>query len=127
MSSTDTTTSTSKPARKPAARNSLNGAAKAQPAAAQPAGQLVFEPFKGDETDLRAKGAGRHAYRITHTSAGWYAEQKGGSAWTPVGGLCGTQAEAADLVARYEGGARQLSHRAFVGLPYKEAVAKLEQ
>ena len=58
-----------------------------------------------------------------------YAEQKGGQsgAFTPVGGKCATKAQADDLANRYEGGARQLSHKAFRGLPYKEAVAKLQQ
>lgn len=119
---TTTATATTNPAKSSPVRRT-----KATKAPAKPAGQLDFQPHKADDNDLRAKGAGRHAYRLSHTGGVWFAEQKGGSAWTAVGGPCTTQAEAQDLVQRYEGGARQLSHAAYRGLPYAEVVAKLAQ
>ena len=88
--------------------------------------ELAFEQWRDDTHQWRARG-GRHHYRITRTGdREYYAAQKGGSAYTPIGGVCTTKAQAEDLAQRYENGAPQLSHRAYRDLPYKEAVAKLE-
>jgi hypothetical protein len=53
-----------------AAKPAVQKPAKAAPAAKR-AGQevLVFEPFRGNDDQWRAKGA-RHQYRISHTSDG---------------------------------------------------------
>lgn len=108
----------------------------AQPAAAEkPAGrawhepvQLAFEQWRDDAHQWRARGGGRYVYRITRTGdREFYAAQKGGSAFTPIGGVCTTKAQAEDLAQRYENGAPQLSHRQYRELPYKAAVAKLAQ
>lgn len=91
----------------------------------EPVGALVFEPFKGDEDDQRAKGA-RHAYKITHAESGGFYVMQRTVGWTNVAGKCDTFEQAEDLANRYERGARQLSHRAFAGLPYAKAIAKLD-
>ncbi|MCG5431796.1 hypothetical protein LV457_05755 [Mycobacterium sp. MYCO198283] len=90
--------------------------------------QLAFEQWRDDANQWRARGGGRYVYRITRTGdREYHAAQKGGSAFTPVGGVCTTRAQAEDLAQRYENGAPQLSHRQYRDLPYREAVAKLEE
>lgn len=88
--------------------------------------ELVFAPHRGDEDDKRAKGSKR-TFRVQRGQAGgYYAAQRGTGGWTPIAGKCHTEAEALDLCTRYEGGAAQLSHRDYQGMPYAQAVAKLD-
>lgn len=87
--------------------------------------ELVFAPFKGDNDEHRAKGA-RHAYRIAHAQAGGFYAQQRTCAWTNIAGKCNTFDEARDLAQRYENGAKQLSHRALIGVAYAKAIAALD-
>lgn len=89
-------------------------------------GQLTWSEKAGIHT---ARGGDR-MYRVAQQGDGgvWFASQRGyNGTYTPIAGACTTAAQAQDLAQRYEGGARQLSHRGYRDLAYKEAVAKLEQ
>ncbi|MEO3757312.1 hypothetical protein ABGB19_03345 [Mycobacterium sp. B14F4] len=88
-------------------------------------GQLAWNEKDGVHT---ARGGDR-MYRVAQGDGGaWFASQRGfNGTYTPVAGLCTTIAQAQELAQRYENGERHLSHRGYRDLPYKEAVAKLEQ
>lgn len=91
------------------------------------AGQpLEFVPWRGDDNELRAKGADHlafpHVYRILVQDTGVYAQQRRRKDFYHIAGRCDTMEQAMHLCELFEAGNRELSHQKMFGVHYAAAL-----